>query len=103
MSLEQVLLRLMVWMIAFEIDYLWVADLVVGWMRAQRRVDSLVPEAGSDFVAAFTVCETPSARWNRVNVILHESQFCCMTRTPHRIHMRAPCMMCMLHDLFRIH
>ena len=47
-----------------------------GW-RAKRRA-----EAGSDFVAAFTVGETPSARWNRVNVILHESQFCCMTRTP---------------------
>ena len=73
--------------------------------RAKRRA-----EAGSDFVAAFTVGETPFARWNRVNDILHESQFCCMTRTPqnsqtkiHRIHMRAPCMMCMLHDVFRIH
>ena len=47
-----------------------------GWVG--RRA---IPEAGSDFEAAFTRSENPSVRWNRVNVILHESQSCCMTRT----------------------
>ena len=50
--------------------------------RAKRRADRLVLEAGSDFEAAFTRSENPTVRWNRVNVILHESQSCCMTCTP---------------------
>ena len=47
--------------------------------RAKRRA---VPEVGSDFEAAFTHCANHLVRSDRVSVILHESQSCCMTRTP---------------------
>ena len=49
-------------------------------VRAEHSVQRA--EAGSDFEAAFTSCDNPIVRLNRVNVILHESQSCCMTRTP---------------------
>ena len=49
-------------------------------VRAEHSVQRA--EAGSDFEAAFTCCENPTVRLNRVNVILHESTSCCMTRTP---------------------
>ena len=41
-----------------------------------------------------------AVRWNRVNVILHGSQSCCMTRTPQnsQTHNSQNSLVCSLHD-----
>ena len=92
---------------ASQVCHLWLvlvsyAGGVLG-RRAKRRAGA---EAGSvdfdEFVAAFDPCESHVMRSDRVSVILHEPQS--QNSQPHnsQVHLRVPCMMCMLHDVFRI-
>ena len=71
-------------------------------VRAEHSVQraEAVSDSFDNFVAAFHTCENHAIRTDRVNVILHAQH---SQNSQNIVQLHVPCMVCMMHDAFRIH